>query len=92
MLRLENLSKVYGKSKARVVALDDVTLSVGKSEFIFLVGPSGSGKSTLLHCMAGLEEPSSGKCFWRKQDVYRISESGRAVYRRKNIGFIFPDV
>ncbi|MDD4294982.1 MAG: ABC transporter ATP-binding protein [Candidatus Omnitrophica bacterium] len=89
IIKLDNLTKTYGKGKTSVLALNDVSLGVAKSDFTFIVGPSGSGKSTLLHCMCGLEEPTSGKCFWTGRNVYAMSDADRAIYRRGNIGFVF---
>ena len=89
ILETINLKKVYGKEETEVVALDNVSISVNKGEFIAIVGPSGSGKSTLLHLLGGIEKPSSGIVKIDKQDIYSLSESKLAKYRRQNIGFIF---
>src|SRR5690625_171894 len=89
ILRIENLSKVYGKDEAKVIALDDVSLSVNKGEFVAIVGPSGSGKSTLMHLMGGVDRPTSGKVFVDGTDIYALDETQLAIFRRRQIGLIY---
>ena len=89
LLKVENLSKVYGTGEARVEALKKVSFSMQKGEFGAVVGASGSGKSTLLHCIGGLDEAGSGKVFISGRDLFAMGESERTIFRRQNIGFIF---
>lgn len=89
VLKVENLKKYYGKGESEVRALDGVSLSVSKGEFIAIVGASGSGKSTLLHLIGGLDKPTSGKVTVREKDLYSQSENELSIFRRRNIGFIF---
>ena len=89
VLNVENLKKYYGKGESQVRALDGVSLSVSKGEFIAIVGASGSGKSTLLHLIGGLDKPTSGKVTVREKDLYSQSENELSIFRRRNIGFIF---
>lgn len=89
ILKVENLSKVYGKSSNRVEALKDVNLSVNKGEFVAIVGASGSGKSTLLHMLGGLDRPTSGKVIIDGENIYDYKEEKLAIFRRRKIGFIF---
>jgi len=89
ILRVENLTKVYGKGAAAVRALDNVSFSVEKGEFIAVIGPSGSGKSTLLHILGGVDRPTSGKVFMDGQDVYAQKEEQLAVFRRREVGLIY---
>ena len=86
ILRVENLSKVYGKGKNKVVAVDDVNFSVEKGEFVAIVGRSGGGKSTLLHLIGGVDEASNGNIFI---DNTNLSKDKMAVFRRRNIGIIY---
>ena len=89
LLRVENLSKVYGKGKNKVVAVDDVNFSVEKGEFVAIVGRSGGGKSTLLHLIGGVDEASNGNIFIDNTKVSNLSKDKMAVFRRRNIGIIY---
>lgn len=89
ILKVENLSKIYGKSSNRVEALKNVSLSVNKGEFVAIVGASGSGKSTLLHLLGGLDRPTSGKVIIDGENIYNYKEEKLAIFRRRKIGFIF---
>ena len=89
ILRVEQLTKVYGTGDSAVRALDGVSFSVEKGEFIAIIGPSGSGKSTLLHILGGVDTPTSGKVYMDGQDVYAQSEDQLAVFRRRQVGLIY---
>jgi len=89
ILRVENLCKIYGKGENAVRALDGVSFSVQKGEFIAIIGASGSGKSTLLHILGGVDKPTSGKVFMDGQDVYGQSDDNLAVFRRRQVGLIY---
>ena len=89
ILRVENLTKVYGKGENEVRALDGVSFSVNKGEFIAIIGPSGSGKSTLLHILGGVDRPTSGKIFMDGKDVYAQNEEQLAIFRRRQVGLIY---
>ncbi len=89
ILRIENLSKLYGKDENIVRALDDVSFSVKKGEFLAIMGPSGSGKSTLLHIIGGVDKPSSGKVYMSGQDVYAQNDEQLAIFRRRQVGLIY---
>jgi len=89
ILRVENLTKTYGSGEAEVKALDNVSFSVKKGEFIAIIGPSGSGKSTLLHILGGVDRPSSGKVFIEGTDIYTLDETKLAIFRRRQIGLIY---
>ena len=89
LLRVENLSKTYGKGEAAVRALRDVSFSIERGEFAAVVGESGSGKSTLLNCIGGLDVSTGGKVYLDGEDLFSMSENKRTIFRRQNIGFIF---
>lgn len=89
ILRVENLTKIYGKGDTAVTALDSVSFSVNKGEFIAVIGPSGSGKSTLLHMLGGVDRPTSGKVLIDGTDIYQLDESKLAIFRRRHIGLIY---
>ncbi len=89
ILKVENLSKVYGTGEGEVRALDDVSFSVPKGQFLAIIGPSGSGKSTLLHILGGVDRPISGKVFLEGQDVFAQDEDHLAIFRRRQVGLIY---
>ena len=89
ILRVENLTKVYGKGENEVRALDGVSFSVEKGAFVAVIGPSGSGKSTLLHILGGVDRPTSGKVFMDGKDVYAQDEEQLAIFRRRQVGLIY---
>ncbi|MBS6474892.1 MAG: ABC transporter ATP-binding protein [Clostridiales bacterium] len=89
ILRVENLSKIYGAGTNAVTALDHVSFSVEKGEFIAIIGPSGSGKSTLLHILGGVDKPTDGKVFLDGKDVYAQNDEQLAVFRRRQVGLIY---
>ncbi len=89
ILKAEHVTKVYGTGENQVKALDDVSFSVHKGEFIAIIGPSGSGKSTLLHVLGGVDVPTSGKVYMEGTDVYAQNESQLAIFRRRQVGLIY---
>lgn len=89
ILRCENVSKIYGKGENEVKALDKVTFSVEKGEFVSVIGPSGSGKSTLLHILGGVDKPTEGKVFIDGTDIHSLSEDKLAIFRRRQIGLVY---
>lgn len=89
ILRVENLCKEYGKGQTKVNALEDVSFSVEKGEFVAIVGASGSGKSTLLHLLGGVDRPTSGKVFIEGKDIYKLNDDGLAIFRRRQVGLIY---
>ena len=86
---VENLTKIYGKGENEVIALDNVSFSVNKGEFVAIVGASGSGKSTLLHLMGGVDRPTSGKVFIDDKDIYSFNDDKLAIFRRRQVGLIY---
>ena len=89
ILRVEHLSKRYGKDSTLVEALKDVSFSVSKGEFVAIVGPSGSGKSTLLHILGGVDKPTSGHVYVEGTDVFSLNENNLAIFRRRQVGLIY---
>lgn len=89
ILKVENLTKIYGKGTTKVVALDDVSFSVEKGEFVAIVGASGSGKSTLLHLIGGVDRPTSGKVYIDGKDIYKLNDDKLAIFRRRQVGLIY---
>lgn len=89
ILRVENLTKIYGKGENEVIALDNVSFSVNKGEFVAIVGASGSGKSTLLHLMGGVDRPTSGRVFIDDKDIYSFNDDKLAIFRRRQVGLIY---
>ncbi len=89
ILKVENLSKVYGEGGTKVTALDNVSFSVEKGEFLAIVGASGSGKSTLLHLIGGVDRPTSGKVFIDGKDIYKFNDDELAIFRRRKVGLIY---
>ena len=89
ILRVENLSKIYGKGQTQVKALDNVSFKVDKGEFVAIVGASGSGKSTLLHLIGGVDRPTSGKVLIDGKDIYKYNDDELAIFRRRQVGLIY---
>ena len=89
ILKVEHLSKIYGKGDNEVVALNDVSFSVEEGEFVAIIGSSGSGKSTLLHILGGVDNPTAGKVYMNGQDVYAQKEEQLAIFRRRQVGIIY---
>ena len=89
ILRVENLNKTYGKGENQVKAVDNVSFSVQKGEFVAIIGASGSGKSTLLHLIGGVDRPTSGKVFIEGKDIYTLNDDNLAIFRRRQIGLIY---
>ncbi len=89
ILKIENLSKIYGEGEKQVKALDNVSFTVPKGQFVAIIGPSGSGKSTLLHILGGVDRPTSGKVYLGGQDVYAQDEDRLAIFRRRQVGLIY---
>ena len=89
ILKVDNLTKIYGKDTTKVVALDHVSFSVEKGEFVAIVGASGSGKSTLLHLIGGVDRPTSGKVFIDGKDIFKFNDDKLAIFRRRQVGLIY---
>ena len=89
ILKVENLTKIYGKDSTKVVALDHVSFSVEKGEFVAIVGASGSGKSTLLHLIGGVDRPTSGKVFIDGKDIFNFNDDKLAIFRKRQVGLIY---
>ena len=89
ILRVENLNKTYGKGENQVKAVDNVSFSVQKGEFVAIIGASGSGKSTLLHLIGGVDRPTSGKVYVNGQDIYKFDDDKLAIFRRRQVGLIY---
>lgn len=89
LLRVEDLTKIYGEGENAVHALDGVSFSVEQGQFVAIIGPSGSGKSTLLHLLGGVDRPTRGKVYVGGQDVYAQSEEQLAIFRRREVGLIY---
>ena len=89
ILKVENLTKIYGKDMAKVTALDNVSFSVQKGEFVAIVGASGSGKSTLLHIIGGVDRPTFGSVFIDGKDIFKLNDDQLAIFRRRQVGLIY---
>ena len=89
ILKVENLTKIYGKDENKVIAVDNISFSINKGDFIAIVGSSGSGKSTLLHLIGGVDKPTSGKVYIEGKDIYALDNDELAIFRRRNIGIIY---
>ena len=89
ILKVENLTKIYGKDTTKVIALDDVSFSIEKGEFVAIVGASGSGKSTLLHIIGGVDRPTSGKVYIDGKDIFKLDDDKLAIFRRRQVGLIY---
>lgn len=89
ILKVKNLTKIYGKGENKVRALDDVSFSINKGEFVAIIGPSGSGKSTLLHILGAVDKPTSGEVFMDGQNVFEKNDEQLAIFRRRQVGLIY---
>lgn len=89
ILKVENLTKIYGKGDNKVIALDNVSFSIEKGEFIAIIGESGSGKSTLLHMLGGVDRPTSGNVYIEDENIYKLSNDKLAIFRRRQVGLIY---
>lgn len=89
ILKVENLKKIYGKGENEVKAVNNISFSVEKGEFVAIVGASGSGKSTLLHLLGGVDRPTSGRVFIDGQDIYKLNDEQLAIFRRRQVGLIY---
>lgn len=89
MIKVEDLYKIYGRGENEVHALDGISFSVEKGEFVSIIGPSGSGKSTLLHILGGVDRPTAGHVYINQQDVYAQDDNHLAVFRRREVGLIY---
>ena len=89
ILKVENLCKTYGKGENTVKAVDDISFSVERGEFVAIIGASGSGKSTLLHLIGGVDRPTSGKVYIDGKDIYTLNDDNLAIFRRRQVGLIY---
>lgn len=89
ILKVENLNKIYGKGENQVKAVDNISFSVEKGEFVAIIGASGSGKSTLLHLIGGVDRPTSGKVYIDGKDIYTLNDDNLAIFRRRQVGLIY---
>lgn len=89
ILKVENLTKIYGKGSTQVTALDNISFSVEKGEFVAIIGASGSGKSTLLHLIGGVDRPTNGKVYIGGKDIYSFDDDKLAIFRRRQVGLIY---
>lgn len=89
ILKVEHLTKKYGKGENEVIAVNDMSFSVNKGEFVAIVGSSGSGKSTLLHLLGGVDRPTSGKVFIEGKNIYELDDDNLAIFRRRQVGLIY---
>lgn len=89
ILKVEHLTKKYGKGENEVVAVNDMSFSVNKGEFVAIVGSSGSGKSTLLHLLGGVDRPTSGKVLIEGKNIYELNDDNLAIFRRRQVGLIY---
>lgn len=89
ILEISNLKKIYGEGETKVIALDDISFSVERGEFVAIVGPSGSGKSTLMHILGGVDVPTSGSVVIGGTDISKLDETALAIFRRRQIGLIY---
>ena len=89
ILKVENLVKTYGKGETKINAVDDISFTINKGEFVAIVGASGSGKSTLLHLIGGVDRPTSGKVYIDGKDIYALNNDNLAIFRRRQIGLIY---
>lgn len=89
ILKVENLSKIYGKGENKIKAVDNISFSVEKGDFVAIVGASGSGKSTILHLLGGVDRPTSGKVYIDGVDIYAMDNDALAIFRRRQVGLIY---
>ncbi|MCI8641368.1 MAG: ABC transporter ATP-binding protein [Clostridia bacterium] len=89
ILKVQNLTKTYGKGENEVKAVDDISFSIEKGEFVAIVGASGSGKSTLLHLIGGVDRPTAGKVYIDGKDIYQLNDDNLAIFRRRQVGLIY---
>lgn len=89
ILRIENLSKIYGTGDTKIIALDNLNLRISKGEFVSIIGPSGSGKSTFLHMLGGVDHPTSGNVYIEETNISSMNETESALFRRRKVGLIY---